>query len=164
MALGTLKDVLPAPSNPKDNSGDWSAIEATLGASLPNDYKEFIEIYGTIHICNFLQILSPFSKNQHINLVRKQELCREVYQVLKNGGENIPYEFFPKRNGLIIVGLTDNGDSIFWKTGSEKWTIVVNEARGTDWFCFDGSIAEFIEGLLLGDVDCCVFPNDAFKK
>lgn len=163
MTLGKLQDILAIPENPRDNRGDWSKVEADLGVALPNDYKEFIERYGSIYIADFLMLLNPFSASEQNNLLRKQAACSEMYQALKQSGEEIPYEFFPTNEGLIVVGLTDNGDMIFWKTQPREWTIVVNEGRGPDWFEFNGSVTEFIEGLISGSINCDIFPDDAFK-
>lgn len=164
MMLARLRNILAIPESPRDDAGDWSKVETALGVALPNDYKEFIEYYGSVYISNFLMLLNPFSENEHINLVCKQVVVREIYQALSESGERIPYKFFPEGEGLLVVGLTDNGDMIFWKTRSGDWTIVVNEARGPGWFEFDGGIVEFIEGLLSGDINCYIFPDDAFNE
>lgn len=163
MVLSRLKELLPVPENPRGGSGDWLEVESILGASLPEDYKQFIECYGSVYISEFLGVMNPFSENEFVNLLRQQEPHRDAHDALRKGGEKIPYDFFPVPGGLIIVGLTDNGDMIFWKTGPGKWTIVANEARGPDWFSFDGGIVEFLEGLLSGDVDCTLFPMEAFQ-
>jgi hypothetical protein len=107
--------------------------------------------------------LNPFSRNHRIGLLEKQKEYKEIYTTLRESGENIPYSFLPEKGGLLIVGLTDNGDAVFWKTGDEPWGIVVDESRGPDYFAFDGGIVEFVHGLLTGEVNCTVFPMDAFR-
>lgn len=99
MTLGKLQDILAIPETPRDNRGDWSKVEAALGVALPNDYKEFIERYGSIYIADFLMLLNPFSASEQNNLLRKQAACSEMYQALKQSGEEIPYEFFPTNKG-----------------------------------------------------------------
>lgn len=157
-----LKQLLPVPDMPRDNQGDWSKVESNFGIALPDDYKEFIENYGSFHISNFLWLLNPFAESENLNLLQRQEPSRDAYNSLKN--EKIPYDFFPKEGGLILVGLTDNGDMVFWKTHPGRWKIVVNEARGQEWFSFDGGISEFIAGLLSGAVNCPIFPPGVFKE
>jgi hypothetical protein len=163
MTLATLKAILPAPENPKSNAGDWEQIEENLNVNLPSEYKEFIEHYGAAYISKFLSIISPFHQKPGVDLIGKQDICRETYRILGESGEYIPYNFFPNEGGLLIVAQTDNGDMVFWNTGAAKWGIVVNESRGPDYFSFDGGIVEFITGLLTGEIDCYIFPMDAFK-
>jgi hypothetical protein len=46
-AIRKLTKILPPPSQPVEASGDWDEVERTLGTALPDDYKEFISLYGT---------------------------------------------------------------------------------------------------------------------
>ncbi|MFL5995742.1 MAG: hypothetical protein ACJ736_15795 [Streptomyces sp.] len=40
--------------------------------------------------------------------------------------------------------MTDNGNYLFWITEPESdpdvWRIAINEARGHDWYTFDGTL------------------------
>jgi hypothetical protein len=63
-ALGKLVKILPPPKKPVEAHGDWRKAEAKLGTSLPDDYKTFIEAYGTGAISYELRILSPFTRHE----------------------------------------------------------------------------------------------------
>ncbi len=68
--LATLIRLLPPPAAPDDNHGDWQAVEAELGTPLPDDYKAFIELFGTGRNpqrrvgATSLWVLNPFSRNK----------------------------------------------------------------------------------------------------
>jgi len=62
MALTSLRKVLPPPATPTETTGagSWPPVEASLGIHLPGDYKEFIDVYGTGVIGDFLWVFNPF--------------------------------------------------------------------------------------------------------
>jgi len=60
--LEELKKILIPPLKPfqtGDRNG-WDELESSLGTLLPQ-YKDFISIYGTGAIDNFIWVLTPFT-------------------------------------------------------------------------------------------------------
>lgn len=55
-----LENVMFIESKKNENS-KWDIIENKMNFKFPQDYKEFIDIYGEGGINGFLWILSPFS-------------------------------------------------------------------------------------------------------
>ncbi|WP_433920758.1 Lsr2 family DNA-binding protein [Streptomyces canus] len=51
--------------------------------------------------------------------------------------------------------MTDNGNYLFWITEPESdpdaWRIASNEARGHDWYTFDGTLTNLLTALLSGE-------------
>ena len=40
----SLIELVPPPTNPVENQGDWAQVEQQLETSLPDDYKWFISV------------------------------------------------------------------------------------------------------------------------
>jgi hypothetical protein len=74
------------------------------------------------------------------------------------------YQLYPKDNGLIPFGVTDNGDFLFWvvnfKGNSELWTVAIIAARSPEVEYFDGGLTYFLEGLLKNKIKCKSFPDN----
>lgn len=54
--LSELMRRLPPSSAPVNANADWSAVEATLEFRLPQDYKDYISIYGSGQLSCGLQV------------------------------------------------------------------------------------------------------------
>lgn len=163
MELAKLLTLLPPPATPINvpSARDWNSVETYLGVCLPTDYKDFVEIYGTGKIDNFIIIFNPISGNEQLDILRQLAIQKDVLIELKLFGENIPYDIFPAPGGILPLGRTDNGDILYWKTNVNlSWSIVLNEARGPVWECFNVSFLEFLVGFLAGKILCKAFPDD----
>jgi hypothetical protein len=161
MKLEEFVKLVAPPAKPRDNIGDWSEVESTLGASLPTDYKAFINAYGTGVLADFLWIYSPFAQVVEANLViqstgelRTQRELREEIA--------FPYPLFPVPGGLLPVGRTDNGDVLFWRTEgeAEAWTVAVRGSRRIEVEDFRLGLLDMITALVLGTVRVSAFPDD----
>ncbi|USA45403.1 SMI1/KNR4 family protein [Acinetobacter sp. C26M] len=160
-----VKEMLP-PKEPSEvpnnlNNQLWDTIESKLGLVIPNDYKEFIQIYGSGSIDSFLTIFNPFSENININLIDQLYVQSEVYKDLKSYGEEVPYDFFPLKNGILPFGMTDNGDVLFWQVNDlpKEWNVIINEARSSNWDVLKISMTDFLLGILQRKVVCNFFPS-----
>lgn len=144
-----------------DYEHHWVYLEEKIHFCFPKDYKDFIQLYGSGVIDNFLTIFNPFSINLNDNLVYQIEVKRKIYEELKDFGEVLPYEFFPNVDGIIPFGSTDNGDLLFFKleNGIVLEKIIINEARSDTWNEFDLSMVEFLYKLLNQNIVCELFPK-----
>lgn len=163
--IEVLMDVMPPPDDHVDipSLDDWASIECRMGVSLPLDYKQLVDRYGTGAIDGFLWILNPFSKNRYLNLVEQAVVIVDALRRLRDEfNESIPYEFGGDGAGLFPWAVTDNGDTIYWlRSGDPKnWIIVVNEARGPRWREFNMSTCEFLFGVVSKQLRVDVFPSD----
>lgn len=167
MSVSSLSRVLPPPLGPVETRGSWESVEGALGSKLPDDFKEFIEIYGSGTIGRFISVLNPFSEKENLNLLEQSRRQLDALRTLHSDfGERNPYELFPAAGGLLPVALTDNGDVIHWLTNQSAvaWTIVVNEARSPDYEHFECSLTSFLEGLLNRSIRCRAFPKSIFAS
>jgi len=165
MTVPRLSRIMAPPAEPVESDGSWSAIESSLGTKLPDDFKSFIERYGSGIIGHFVSILNPFSLRPSLNLMEqsKRQLItlRELHGYF---GEPNPFELYPTAAGLLPVAVTDNGDIIHWITSGEPadWTIVVNEARSPDYHQFSCNLTDFLADLISKSIICRAFPTGLF--
>jgi hypothetical protein len=161
-----LSRIMPPPANPVEAGGSWSYVEERLGVELPEDFKDFIQLYGSGRIDRFVSVLNPFSTRPTLNLLeqstRQLDALRELHDYF---GEQNPFELYPTAGGLLPVAITDNGDVIHWLTSGNPadWTIVVNEARSPDYEQFACNLTAFLEGLLVKSIICRALPSSAFN-
>ena len=165
MSIDFIFEVLPPPISPSENNGNgkWTNIESHLGTILPDDYKEYIAIYGSGCIGEFIWPFNPFSKNEHLNLINQVNIRIDALNTLRDQFEiKIPYPLHPQEGGLLPWAATDNGDVLFWlKEGNpENWTIVINEARVEYYEHFETSMTGFIYKLLSKEILSSIIPTD----
>jgi hypothetical protein len=164
MTIDYLVNEIKPPKNPSETpaQGGWVPVEKRIGTLLPDDYKEFIELYGSGCIDKFLWVFNPFSLNENLNLERQLSIQARVLADLKLYGEVIPYKTFPDKGGILPFGVTENGDVLFWRTEGmpNDWSVVVNDARAPAWNSFELSMTQFLAELLQRKLVCSIFPND----
>lgn len=163
MFVEGLAEVVTSPVDGNSRTYDWAAVEAELGCGLPGDYKELIEAYGPGCFGGFLYIYQPNSPWEELDLREQSAAELEALRELQEDGEEVPYRLDEPAE-LLSFGRSDNGDALFWnrsgEAGPDGWTVVVKEARGEEWFAFDGGVVEFLRAVLGRDLRVSVFPDD----
>ncbi|MEU8888094.1 SMI1/KNR4 family protein [Streptomyces sp. NPDC048442] len=152
-ALTRLLEIAPAPSEPRRK--DWSAVESRLGVGLPADYKEFIQVYGGSDWDDYLYVLEPDCPNKHYDLIKwagfQPDALEGLWEVEKK-----PAELEVEGSRVLPWATTDNGECLYWliRPGLEpdRWTVMVNEARGERWEHFPVSCTQFLAASLDGDL------------
>lgn len=166
----SLARIIPPPDTPFEAGvgKNWRSIEEELGTRLPEDYKSFINAYGSGRIGGFLWILNPFSSNQVSNLVVQARLRLNDLRELKQdfGDEGCPYPVFPEVGGLIPWGFTDNGDLLLWlaEGESESWPVVISEGRGPIFERYEESTTSFLLKLVSGDIESSIIPRNLIDR
>lgn len=162
MSINELTSIVAPPLEPSEApvSAAWLPVESRLGVALPHDYKKLIEIYGSGRINEFLWVFNPFSANNNINLERQVDTQAQVMAEVRSGGEVVPFESFPRVDGILPFGITDNGDVLYWRTfgNSDEWTVVVSESRTPEWESFDLSASAFLVNIIKRKIVCKFFP------
>jgi hypothetical protein len=164
MSIDRLKTLLPLPTErpPKHEPEAWASVERTL-TPLPADYKDFIDEYGPGYVSEFIWVLSPFIENEYYNLMRQTELQLGALRELKAKHKNeVPYDLFPAKGGLLPFALTDNGDVLYWKTDGEpaSWSVAVNASRDPECEEFRTDMTDFLADIITRKRACRIFPND----
>lgn len=163
--LEALKKILCIPTNAYNigNEEKWISFEEKLGITLPKDYKDFIDIYGTGGIDNFLWILNPFVEDENVNFLKKKEELLNAYQESKNKfPELYQYNIFPSSEGLLPWGYTDNADELYWLTSEklEDWKIIIYESRSSENYCYSYTMTEFLYQIVSKEIICDAFSED----
>jgi hypothetical protein len=159
MTIETLIKIIPPPATPSEAfSGPWAPIEAELGAVLPQDYKDFVRLYGAGYFMEFLGIHVPKCRSPYIRFEHEIHAVRSALGY----DEDLAYPLWPNPGGLIVFGKTDFGDYLFWLPlgPPEDWCVVV-WGRGLQQFeAFDCDLSDFLAGLAAGEIVPDDFPDD----
>ena len=158
-----FKKLLAVPTKPFETAGpaDWQHVEQRLVTALPTDYKQFIQLYGTGAINEFLVIWNPFASNEYVNLLQRSQVEGDAYRSTKS---SYPHHFvddvYPDLGGLLAFAATDNGEVLYWRTQGQpdQWTVSVYESRGPKHFDCNGSMTQFLIWLLTKTINCDVLP------
>jgi hypothetical protein len=165
MAIADLMKILSRPVKPVEagSSSDWLEIEQDLGINLPQDYKDFINAYGSGQVAEFLWIYNPFSKEYQDSISTALDWVREEREDWDEEFQGpFPYSIYPDHGGLFPWGRIDNADCLYWQTKGEpdKWTVVVYEPRGIKFEHFEESMTSFLIKLLSERIRTRILPTD----
>jgi hypothetical protein len=163
MALEQFVETIQPPTKPVENgkNEDWIEVEQALKTKLPSDYKNYINIFGTGCLFDFIWVFNPFSKNSNLNLYSQIKLQLDAIIILeKEFDERCPYPIYPVMGGLLPWGITNNGDIMFWFTKGEPnfWTTAIHESRGSKYETFEASLTNFIIDLNFGKIMSEIIP------
>jgi hypothetical protein len=165
MTLQSLREIIEPPAAPVE-SADWEAwpsVDEELDVQLPEDYKCFLTIFGTGSIGSFLWVLNPFSSNKYLNLLQQMKVSLERVRALQtNTGDSHPYSLYPNAGGLLPWAITDNGDTICWRTlgPASNWNVVIVAARGPNLEQYPYGMSEFLRALIVGEIQSQIIPRD----
>ncbi|MFD7628346.1 SMI1/KNR4 family protein [Streptomyces sp. NPDC059851] len=159
-ALTRLLGIAPVPSETRHK--DWGEVERSLGVVLPVDYKELIDVYGGSNWDDYLYVLEPGCPNDHYDLIAWAERQAEVLEDLWEF-EGKPAELEVEGARVIPWATTDNGECLHWlvRPGieSDRWTVMVNEARGDRWEHFSASCTQFLATSLTGELQSSILST-----
>ncbi|MFJ3616282.1 Lsr2 family DNA-binding protein [Streptomyces hydrogenans] len=162
-ALTALTGLCPPPAVVRP-SPDWLQVEDTLGKGLPQDYKELVTVYGPGQFSGFITLYQPHAPSEWADLTgpmpaRLRGQIEEVRQAAR-----CPWRLPHSPENLLAMGVTGNGDYLFWDTQPpdtpDEWTVAVNEALDAPWFTYNGSLTEFLVSVLSGITSVPMFPKD----
>lgn len=165
MTIARLFRIMSPPTEPVESNGSWSSVESALEIKIPDDFKSFIERYGSGTIGDFISVLNPFSLRPNLNLMEQSKRQLIALRDLHDDfGEPSPFELYPTAGGLLPVAITDNGDVIHWMTNGDPvdWTVVVNEARSPDYQQFSCNLTVFLADVIEKSIVCRAFPKSIF--
>lgn len=170
MSISQLKSILTPPALPNENGNEehWPLIDGKI--KFPEDYIEFISSYGTGRIADFIALLNPFAKNDDLNFFEQKKLIIEDFNYLiQEDSDYYKYNLYPKPDGLLPVGITDNGDYLFWVVNdmedSNSWKTAIAASRSPDVEFFNENITTLIYGILSKSLNPDSLPdNFPYKK
>ena len=163
-AIKDLLRILPPPEIPvhAGSPEDWPAIESAIGFALPADYKQFINLYGSGGIDDWIFAFSPFFAGKYGNL--QTEIASglaALREIQDESPQIVPYPIHPEPGGLVPWACTSNGDILYWITRGPpaEWTVCVNEGRGPEWEAYPYSMVAFLVKLMNREIRVGIFPE-----
>jgi hypothetical protein len=165
MSLQKLLSILPPPDHPVDSGSAerWPDVERQIGTVLPEDYKAFIDTYGTGIIGYLIRVHNPFSQTGVYDFFAQLDFLTSLRRRWREerGAEWCPYPLYPDADGLIPWGNSIDGDTIFWDTrGSpETWTVVVAEVKDKNFERFALSTTAFLAAVFNEELESDILAD-----
>lgn len=163
MTIQGLVNVLTPPGSPFESGHGkrWPKFEGEI--AFPADYIEFINVYGSGRIADFVVIFNPFSNDEGTNFFEQFKQVLEDFRFLEASGGCYNYVVYPEAEGLIPVGVTDNGDYLFWvfdaDINSDEWLTAMVSARSPEAEYFNCGLGRLLESVLSGEVKAKSLPD-----
>lgn len=160
--IGKLLALVPPPARRKNALGDWKEIEREFGLELPQDYKEFIEHYGSGVLCASIRIWSPFEflkHPKHKGPRRGWIHLTGIYTDWQGKPVGLPYPVFPEISGLLPWGVYADVDALAWYTKGEpkEWYTILHSLE-TEFIELKGiGFADFLLAAIEGKLS---LPSD----
>jgi SUKH superfamily protein len=158
--IDELLKIMPPPAQPRHNKVLWQDVYVETGLRFPQDYRWFIEAYGSGAIDSYLTVFDThrYAENDIAFWTLCQATLEEYRSVRLQTQYQVPFPIFPEPEGLVPCGLIKNGHSINWLTkGSpDDWTIVFYDWDHVQFTHFDMCLVDFIFGWIRGSI----LPHD----
>jgi hypothetical protein len=152
-----LLKIMPLPEKPEERgiTSDWEVIEKKLGTKLPDDYKAYINSFGSGVICGDLWVYNPFSDAQGLKLEAIENILA-MYRVMEEGlPKEFSYSFYPEKEGLLPCAGSEQSFFLMWHTVGEPndWPIVVMDFVDMSERATSYSLTEFIIKYLRKEIE-----------
>ncbi len=163
--LSRIRQLIPPPAAPVGTGtpDKWQSVEQALGTTLPLDYKQFIDTYGTGWFAGYIALISPFYEEWPLLEFKDEILNLYEWRKEEFPEGRPPFPTYPEPGGLLPWGVDENGGAFFWRTTGhpEEWTTVVLNADYDDVYDeYPTSLTSFLTGLLEGTIVVSRFPPD----
>ncbi|GAA2081703.1 SMI1/KNR4 family protein [Actinomadura alba] len=154
-ALETLRRLMP-PTCESGTSVDWARLSESWGKEFPDDYRQFIEMYGAGTIENFLVVVKPGPKG---------ESPEQETGVMFNETATAEYLWTDARRSpeladvapeLIAWGGDESADLLCWDASDDdpgRWPVLVYNRGKALWSRYDCGMVEFLVRILRADFD-----------
>lgn len=167
MRLEDLILLAPPPVEPVDapRLDAWEEVERALDFTFPNDYKGYVQRYGTGMIGGWIYPLHPFATSPAASLRDRWASMLELIDYFHRevGGPGFPYPAYPKPDGLFPWATDDYNNLLCWHQSGppNDWTVVVAEEVDRETYhAYDMGMVEFLVRWLRRDLRCPAFPDD----
>lgn len=168
MPLKDLLAICDPPQNPVDRptAQDWKELEVGMGLELPQDYKEFLDRFGTGAFGAFDEIeedaffdllftVSPGTTRHELGALSMiPPMTEAIAEFKRRWPDRVPGDVYPEAGGLLYVGGTTTRHDLFWKTGGppEGWTCLIGDNYCDNWFDFEADLTTSLAAIVAGDV------------
>jgi hypothetical protein len=145
--LRSITGLMPPPAKPIGLERPWAVVEHELGTSLPSDYKEFIDTYGSGTCCEFIEVWNfrhaSFFPRPIPEVLWGEKSVTSWYETVRSLGKHAwPYTMYPTSGGLLpfavyaeihhfnwrTVGVPDKWDIVYWFSDGQEFIHLQGEA------------------------------------
>ena len=106
MSTEALLDVVPPPAEPFEAfTGPWEALEAELRTTLPQDFKNFVRLYGSGHFMDFFGVYIPRTRNPNTRFETEGALICQTFADWDD--DELPHPMWPAAGGLLNSAWPD---------------------------------------------------------
>jgi len=148
----------------KPSKAVWSKFEKEMQLKVPEDIKQLLETYGSGRFSDFLHLLVPDANNKYLCMKYKNDEFSTYYNNCQElAGEEdplSPYAVHPQQAGLVLWGVTDNGNFLFWYPQGNSYKTVLTDWRLHLWEDYETNATDFLLQLFSGKLVSDVFPDD----
>jgi hypothetical protein len=156
----------PVENNIADQK--WHAWENEMNLKVPNEYKKFINEYGTGRLGELIWILNPFAKVPRFNLESFLETKADAFAYMESELERkSEYSVYNQGSGIVPFAFTDNGDGIYWNVHKEdrgNWPIIVMDGRSPVNESYDFDFVNFLYKVLNRQLNSKILHPDDIKN
>ena len=174
MVLEKLTQVSPPPQIPIEVGSPkmWEKIEARLGVTLPEDYKGFINRYGSGKFDNGILLFNPLAEIEELNLFQALDLhhrCSRSTQKLSRTPWSVvcPFELYPADEGLLPWGTMENiKETFFWKVNGhpDDWHTIFYNLKTGEYEVWKMRFTEILVKLFEGELKPIITKTDLRHK
>lgn len=152
-----LQRLMPPTVEP-DVSVDWRWMSESWGKEFPRDYRQFIGLYGSGTIQNYLVIEEPEPKggqpkSEFGGMLHETANAEQAWATTRKAPELA--EANPE---LIAWGADSSADILCWDASGDDpgtWPVLVYNRDDSLWSRYDCGMVEFLSRLLRADFDDC---------
>jgi hypothetical protein len=162
-----LREILGPPAD-EPSRVPWHQAPAEVGFAFPADYRDLVDLYGSIRINGELSVWTPSLRPSEPGA--PVGFTGFVWKTTHEGGigdylggcyedgdfDECPYPPYPEPGGLLIWGSNPNVDHCFWLTEGDdpdKWPIAIWYRQLAKWDRFDGGMADFLLAVVTGQYE-----------
>ncbi|KUL34919.1 hypothetical protein ADL22_29295 [Streptomyces sp. NRRL F-4489] len=155
-SLRQLTEIMPPHAGAGDVV-DWTAAEATLGVSFPQDYRDFVATYGAGTISDALFVFSSLPtepKSRTIGRLPKAALQAPEMHQWQSPGAGAHHHL----SDMFVWGETDGADALCWLTvgdSPEEWPLAVWSRHGGGWQLYRCGMVDFLLKIFRADFAEC---------
>jgi hypothetical protein len=165
-ALPRLTALMPPPL-PPSGAPPWPQAPGELGFQLPQDYRDFVDVYGGGQIDGRLTVLAPSLHPPRPSdpggfagflAYATDQVGATFAEIREQDPADNPYPLYPEHGGLLAWGLTQDADYLFWLTEDDdpdRWPVVVwlRQAEVAQWRPVEVGVGAFLLSIVDGSSD-----------
>ncbi|MFF7775146.1 SMI1/KNR4 family protein [Streptomyces tanashiensis] len=155
--LEELRRLMP-PTTESDTSVDWTRMAETWGNRFPEDYRQFIALYGSGAIENYLVVQDPEPKGERAPEATGGMLHETANATLVWTKVPKSPELADAHPTLIAWGADASSDILCWDASGddpETWPVLVHNRGDNLWRRYDCGMVEFLVRVLRADFEEC---------